>query len=397
MIKPLTGNYAAAWGARLARVGVVSAYPITPQTTIVEKLAEFIERGEMDARIIRVESEHSALSAAWGAALGGVRAFTATASHGLLYMHEMLWWAAGSRIPLVMAVVTRTIGPPWNIWTDHSDIMGQRDTGWLIMMSEHNQEVLDSIIQMFKISEDPKVFLPGIVGLDGFILSHTTEPVDIPDQDVVDRFLPERRQPYILKPGDPLIMGNIPSDLRDNVKMRWDIHRSQERAKGVIRDVDREWAKLTGRSYGGLVERYRCDNAKYHIIGMGAWVGDMKEAVDILRDMGYGIGLVKVRYVRPFPGEEIAETLASSKGVIVFDRSVSPGSAGPLYLDVLSHAYIHGVRVPIQNVLAGIAGIDVGYDDIIGGVTMFINALEEGRWPLPSKIQWYFGGGEWWP
>lgn len=390
-VKPLTGNYAVAWGARLSRVKVVAAYPITPQTTIVEKLAQFIERGEMDAKMIRVESEHSALAATFGAAAGGVRAFTATSSHGLMYMHEMLWWTAGARIPAVMAVVTRTMGPPWNIWTDHSDIMGQRDTGWLIMMAEHNQEVLDMTIQMFKITEDPRVFLPGIVGLDAFILSHTTEPVDIPEQELVDSFLPPRKQPYVFMGGDPLIMGNIPSSLEENMRMRWDIHRSMEEAKRVIHEVDAEWEKLTGRGYGGLTECYRCSDAQYLVVGIGAWVGDMREAVDYLREeFGVKVGVLKVRFVRPFPREDILKWASSVKGIAVFDRSISPGSAGPLFLDIAAHMMASGAMLPVKNFLAGIAGVDVTYEDIADALLRFVSEVEEVG-TVKQPIEWYFG------
>ncbi|RLG73464.1 MAG: pyruvate ferredoxin oxidoreductase [Thermoprotei archaeon] len=390
VIKPLTGNYAVAWAVKLARVRVVSAYPITPQTTIVEKISEFVEKGEMDAKMIRVESEHSALAAVYGAASGGVRAFTATSSHGLMYMSEMLWWVAGARVPLVMAIVTRTMGPPWNIWTDHSDFLSQRDTGWLMMFAEHNQEVLDSIIQLFRITEDPRVFLPGMVALDAFILSHTTEPVNIPDQSLVDSFLPERRQPYVFRAGEPITMGNIPSNLEEQMRMRWDIHESLEAAKKVIAEVDQEWSKLTGRSYGGLIDCYKCSDAKYFIVGAGAWVGDMREATDLLRSEGYKVGLVKIRYVRPFPSEELASVLKNAKGVIVFDRAVSPGSAGPMYLDVATHLAAQSVRVPIKNVLAGLAGVDVTYEDIAGIVKSFVNELES-KGTISKYIEWYFG------
>ncbi len=390
VVKPLTGNYAAAYAAKLSRVKVVAVYPITPQTTIVEKLAQFIENGEMDAKIIRVESEHSALAAAYGAASGGVRAFTATSSQGLLYMHEMVWWVAGSRIPLVMTIVTRALGPPWNIWTDHSDIMDQRDSGWLIMMAEHNQEVLDETIKMFKITEDPRVFLPGIVGLDAFILSHTTEPVDIPDQELVDTFLPPRRQPYVFRPGDPLLMGNVPRNLKDNMRMREDIHNSLEVAKKVIEEVDEEWGKLTGRRYGGLIECYRCEDASHFIIGIGAWVGDMREAVDSLRTNGIRVGLIKVRYVRPFPHEDILKWVANAKSVIVFDRSVSAGSAGPLFLDVAAHLMAAGIRVPVKNILAGITGLDVTHEDIADAVLKSVAEVEE-TGKFSRFIEWYYG------
>ncbi len=390
VVKPLTGNYAAAYAAKLARVKVVAAYPITPQTTIVEKLAQFIDNGEMDAEMIRVESEHSALAAAYGAASGGVRAFTATSSHGLLYMHEMVWWVAGARIPLVMAIVTRTIGPPWNIWSDHSDLMDQRDSGWIIMMAEHNQEVLDEIIKMFRITEDPRVFLPGMVGLDAFILSHTTEPVDLPDQGLVDSFLPPRRQPYVLRAGDPILMGNVPRDLHDNMRMREDVHKSLEEAKRVIQEVDEEWYRLTGRRYGGLIECYRCEDADHFIVGIGAWVGDMREAVDRLREKGVRVGVIKVRYVRPFPREELLKWLANAKSVIVFDRGVSAGSAGQLFLDIAAHLMAAGVRVPVKNVLAGVTGLDVTYEDIADAVLKSVAEVEEtGR--FSTFIEWYYG------
>ncbi len=390
VIKPLTGNYAVAWAVKLARVKVVSAYPITPQTTIVEKISEFIESGDMSAKMIRVESEHSALAAVYGAASSGVRAFTATSSHGLMYMCEMLWWVAGARVPLVMAIVTRTIGAPWNIWSDHSDFLSQRDTGWLMMFAEHNQEVLDSVIQLFRITEDPRVCLPGMIALDAFILSHTTEPVDIPDQSLIDSFLPERKQPYVFRAGDPITMGNIPSSLKEQMRMRWDVHESLKATKKVIMEVDQEWSRLTGRSYGGLIECYRCSDARYFIIGAGAWVGDMREAVELLRSEGYDVGLIKLRYVRPFPAEELAEAVKGAKGVVVFDRAVSPGSAGPLYLDTVAHLAAQNVRVPIKNTLAGIAGVDVTYEDIAGVVRSFVNEVES-KGVVSKYVDWYFG------
>lgn len=393
VLETLTGNYAVATAVKLARVKVVSAYPITPQTTIVEKIAEMIESGELDAEMIRVESEHSALAAVYGAASGGVRAFTATSSHGLLYMHEMLWWVAGSRIPLVMAVVTRTIGPPWNIWTDHSDVMGQRDTGWLIMFSENNQEVLDETVKLFRITEDESVYLPGIVTLDAFILSHTSEPVDVPDQEVVDAFLPQRRQPFSLRAGDPLIMGNLPKDLKWNMRLREEIHRAMERAKRVIEDADELWSRLTGRKYGGLTECYKCEDAKHFIIGAGAWTGDMKEAVDYLRDkFGVKVGLIKIRYFRPFPREDLIKWLNNARSAIVFDRSVSPSVGGPLYIDTTTSLTSAGVRLPIKNVLAGIAGVDVTPADISDIVLKSLDEVSESG-SFKQSVTWFYGGG----
>jgi pyruvate ferredoxin oxidoreductase alpha subunit len=384
----LTGNYCVAHAIKLSRVKVVSAYPITPQTTIVEKISEMVDSGDADIKMIRVESEHSALSAVYGAATAGARAFTATSSHGLLYMHEMVWWAAQARVPLVMAVVTRTIGPPWNIWTDHHDIMGQRDTGWLIAMAETNQEVLDETIKLFKITEDPRVFLPGMIGLDAFILSHTVEPVEVPEQEVVDSFLPERRQPYTIRFGDPLVMGNIPSDLLVNARMRWEVHKALESSAHVIDEVDREWGKITGRYYGGLVECYRCDDADFLFIGVGAWVGDMRLAVDKLRDVGYRFGALKVRYIRPFPGARILELVKGRKGVVVLDRSISAGSAGPIFLDLAAYLQGKRVTVPIKDVVAGLAGFEVNYEDFVKIGEKFAGEVLELGW-VKDYLEFY--------
>jgi len=391
-LKTLTGNYAVATAVKLARVNVISAYPITPQTTIVEKLAEMVELGELKADMIRVESEHSALAAVYGAASGGARAFTATSSHGLLYMHEMLWWVAGSRIPVVMAVVTRTIGPPWNIWTDHSDVMDQRDTGWLITFAENNQETLDETIKLFRITEDERVFLPGIVTLDAFILSHTTEPVDVPDQSLVDAFLPPRKQPYVFRAGEPIIMGNIPRDLKWNMMMREDIDKAMERAKKVIEETDLLWGRLVGRRYGGLTECYRCEDAKHFIIGVGAWVGDMREAIDYLREkFGLKIGLIKIRYFRPFPKEDMIKWLNNAVSAIVFDRSVSPGAGGPIFIEVLASLASAGVRIPVKGVVAGLAGVDVTPEDIANAVLTSVSEVEE-LGTFKQSISWFYGG-----
>ncbi|MEO3992703.1 MAG: pyruvate ferredoxin oxidoreductase [Desulfurococcaceae archaeon TW002] len=392
VLKTLTGNYAVAIGVKLARVKVISAYPITPQTTIVEKLSEMIELGELEAEMIRVESEHSALAAVYGAASGGVRSFTATSSHGLLYMHEMLWWVAGARVPVVMAVVTRTIGPPWNIWTDHSDVMDHRDTGWLITFVENNQEVLDETIKLFRITEDERVYLPGMVALDAFILSHTTEPVDIPDQSLVDAFLPPRKQPYVFRAGDPLIMGNIPRDLKWNMKMREDIHKAMERAKKVIEEADHLWGKIVGRRYGGLTECYRCEDAKHFMIGVGAWVGDMKEAIDYLRDrFSLRVGLIKIRYFRPFPSEDIIKWLNNAASVVVFDRSISPGAGGPIFIEVLASLASAGIRIPVKGVIAGLAGVDVTHEDLANVMLASISEVEE-LGAFKQSISWFYGG-----
>ncbi|MEB3805975.1 MAG: pyruvate ferredoxin oxidoreductase [Desulfurococcales archaeon] len=389
VVKTLTGNYAVAYAVKSARVQVVSAYPITPQTTIVEKISEMVEKGELDAKMIRVESEHSALAAVFGAASAGARAFTATASHGLLYMHEVVWWVAGARIPVVMAVVTRAIGPPWNIHVDHQDIMDQRDSGWIIAIAQENQEVYDLTLQAFKISEDPRVYLPVMVGLDGFILSHTTAPVDIPDQDLVDQWLPPRRQPYVVAPETEVVMGNIAPD-EDHYMMRYSMAAAMEAAKQVIEEVDKEYGEIFGRSYGGLVECYRCDDADYFVLLAGSWAGDAKRAVDFLRDeKGLPVGVVRIRFLRPWPQERLAEILSGARGVLVFDRAISMGSTGVLFAETAQTLYPY--KVNMKGLIAGLAGVDVDPKRIADEVEKFISQTEEGvvyrpvEWLLPNK------------
>ncbi|ADL19459.1 2-Ketoisovalerate:ferredoxin oxidoreductase (VOR), alpha subunit [Acidilobus saccharovorans 345-15] len=388
-MKALTGNHAVSEAVKLARVEVIAAYPITPQTTMVEKLAEMVDKGELEAKMIRVESEHSALAATLGAAAAGARAFTATSSHGLLYMHEVLWWTAGARIPVVMAVAARAIGPPWNIHVEHSDVMDQRDTGWIISVAQENQEAFDLTLQAFRISEDPRVYLPMIVTLDGFILSHTVAPVDIPSQEEVDNWLPPRRQPYVITPESNVVMGNIASD-EDYFMMRYSIQAAMKAAKQVISEVDLEYGKAFGRSYGGLVECYRCDDADYVIVITGSWAGDAKKAADMLRDKGVRAGVARIRFVRPWPEEDLRDKLSNKKGVIVFDRSVSFGSYGQLFSDTA--ATLYGTKVSMRGVIAGLGGVDVRPDDIMSEVMDFVGRVEEvglvyepQRWMLPKK------------
>lgn len=378
--KILIGNIAISEAVKLARVEVISAYPITPQTIIVEKLAEMVDSGELKARYIRVDSEHSALAAVYGASAGGSRVFTATSSHGLLYMYEMLWWVSNSRLPVVMAVVTRSIGPPWNIHTDHQDALTVRDAGWIIGFAENVEEAFDMTLQAYKISEDRRVLLPSIIALDGFILSHTAEPLDIPSQEDIDNWLPPREPlPFVMKPGDSFTVGNLGPD-EVTMELRWYIWRAMERAKKVIDQVDSEYSDITGRSYGGLTEKYRVDDADYIVIGMGSWCGDIKEAIDILRDEGYGVGLLRIRYVRPLPIEYIARYGTRSKAVLVIDRAVSMGYGGILAGEVAS--ILRG-RCPVKGVIAGLGGVDMRSEEFVDIIKRFIEEYE-----LDLDINW---------
>ncbi len=384
---PITGNYAVAYAAKMARVQVVAAYPITPQTSIVEKLAEFIESGELDATMIRVESEHSALAATFGAALAGARAFTATSSHGLLYMHEWVHWTSRARVPVVMAIVTRTIGTPWNIWPDHSDFMDQRDTGWILGFGMDNQEVFDLTVQAFKISEDPRVYLPVMIGLEGFILGHTTMPVELPDQKELDDWLGPRRQGYVIDGREPLAIGNLAWP-EDTEEMFMDIQKAMEEAKQVIKEVDESYGKLTGRKYGGLIQCIGCSNAKYVAIAMGAWAGDLIEAVQRLRDEGYPVGVVRIRFVRPFPIEDLWRIINGVKGVIVFDRAISFGAWGQIYTDLVAGLAQYTRNLPvISNIVAGIGGVNVTHTDFYKLVKNFVDIVEKGE--QPPVFTWY--------
>ncbi len=374
----LTGNHAVAYAVKLSRVDVIAAYPITPQTTIVEKLNEFIEHGELEAEIVHVESEHSALAACVGAAAAGARTFTATSSQGLLYMHEMVWWAVGTRLPIVMAVVTRAIAPPWNIWSDHNDILDQRDSGWIISMAETNQEALDMTIQAFRIAEDERVLLPVMVGLESFIMSHTATPVEIPDQEMVDAFLPPRNieKPFILDPNNPISHGSICGP-GCYMEFRYLMHNAMRSARKVIYEVEREYEKIFGRHYSGLVENYRLNDAKIAVVTLGSIAGDAKEAIDNLRSEGYSVGVLRIRYIRPLPYDELRENLCTKDLVVVVDRNVSMGSCGVILTEVKSVLYDCPKKPEIKGYIAGLGGRDITYSDFENMVKKAYSEVEE--------------------
>ncbi|KUO90650.1 MAG: pyruvate ferredoxin oxidoreductase [Thermocladium sp.] len=393
--KVLVGDHAVAEAVKLARVQVISAYPITPQTLIVERLAEMVDGKEMDARFIRVESEFAALASVYGAAAGGARAFTATSSHGLFYMYEMLWWAAASRLPLVMAVVTRSLGPPWNIHDEHTDLMAIRDSGWIIGMAQNVQEAFDMTLASYKITEDPRVLLPVAIGLDGFILSHTAEVLETPGQDVIDSWLPPRdpRVPYLIEPGgEPITMGNMVKSDSYHMLLKKMMDDSMSEARKVIQDTFNSYAKLTGRNYGGLVECINCSDANYFVVSMGAWSGDLLKAVNDLRMEGYRVGMLRIRFVRPFPEEEIAAIASSAKGIMVFDRDYSAGFGGVLAGEIMG---LVPPTVSFKGVLAGLAGVDVSPSDFKEAIKGFIDETEE-LGPMRIRKEWLMPrmGGE---
>ena len=357
----ITANVAVAHAARLARVEVVPGFPITPQTTIIEQITEFINDGEMDAEFIPAESEHSVMSVAIGASAGGVRTFTATSSQGLAFMYEMLFAAAPMRLPIVMVNANRSVGAASGIWTEHNDSLPVREAGWLQVYVEDGQEALDATLQAFRIAEDARVRLPVMVCMDGFILTHTVEAVDVPERSEVDRFLPRFDTTNALVPSEPMVMSPIvPPEFA--MEMRYQQDRAMQAALEVVNAVDEEFAELFGRRYGGLFEEYRMEDAEFAMMGLGTWVGAAREAVDQLRAEGRKAGLIKLRFVRPFPAEELRGALKGMKAVGVFERSASFNGFGPLFTELRSAMY--GTGVPITDHFGGIGGRDITVPDV---------------------------------
>jgi pyruvate/2-oxoacid:ferredoxin oxidoreductase alpha subunit len=357
MRKVIMGNHAVSWGAQLARVEVISAYPITPQTQIVEELSEMCADGRLPARFIKVESEHSAMAACIGASAAGARAFTATSSQGLALMHELLHWAALGRLPIVMADINRAMAPGWSIWTDQNDSLSQRDTGWIQLYCETNQEVLDTTIQAFRIAE--AVDLPVMIVLDAFFLSHTSEPVDIPERDQVDGFLPTRKPRHKLDTEDPRSFGALvrPEAYLEFRRRQQD---AMEESLGVMAGVDTEWGRATGRFYG-LIEEYRTEGADLVLLTSGTVTSTARHVVDLLRERGERVGLVKVKVFRPFPTELLRTALAGVPKVAVFDRNISPGHGGIFAEELRSALYDLDSedRPKVFGYVLGLGGRDV--------------------------------------
>ncbi len=357
MKQVMVGNHAVSRGVRLSRVEVVSAYPITPQTQIVEELSEMCADGRLAARFIKVESEHSAMAACVGASAVGARTFTATSSHGLALMHEMLHWATGARHPIVMANVNRALGPGWNIWTDQNDSLSQRDTGWIQLYCETNQEVLDTTVQAFKLAET--VDLPVMIVLDAFYLSHTAEPVDVPDQEVVDEFLPKRDARSKLDVDDPHSFNAL---VRPDsyMEMRWQQQEGMEEARTVFDQIQDEWQRLVGRRFEA-VEAYRVADADLLLVTSGTVTSTARFVVDRCRDRGERVGLVKVKMFRPFPTESIRELLRGVERVAVLDRNISPGHSGIFAEEIRAGLYdlAPDDRPNLFGYIIGLGGRDV--------------------------------------
>jgi pyruvate/2-oxoacid:ferredoxin oxidoreductase alpha subunit len=355
MEKVITGNYAASYGAMLARAQVIAAYPITPQTSIIEKLASFCADGDLDAVFIKVESEHSAMAACIGASVTGARAFTATSGQGLLLMHEMLHYAAGARLPVVMTSVNRGVAPGWSIWTEQTDSLAQRETGWIQFYCESNQEVVDTVIQAFKVAE--QVLLPTMVVLDAFVLSHTSEVVDIPDQELVDEYLPPYEPEWKLDIDDPRAFGALVTP-NEYFELRYRMQQSMDDVFEVARRADEGFAERFGRRWQ-LVESYRMEGAEVALVTSSTVTSTARDVVDEMREQGHPVGLVKVRLFRPFPADDLLAALQDAKKVAVLDRNLSPGLGGIFAQEIKSVLFRTAVQPVLFSFILGLGGRDV--------------------------------------
>ena len=385
-IQILDGNHAAALGAKLSRVQVIAAYPITPQSPVTESLSEFVEGGDLNAEYIAVESEHSAMAVCTSASIVGARTFTATSSHGLAYMHEMLHWAAGTRLPIVLACVNRAIGAPWSVQNDQQDSISQRDTGWIQIYARNNQEILDSVIQAYRIAES--VYVPVMVCYDGYILSHTEMPVDVPSQEDVDRFLPPYKPHTILDPANPrnynLVTLANPRVNTDGIlchgymELRYLLQEALQKSRETIINIGEEFGQLFGRSYSNLFWEDRLDDAEIVIVAMGSLAMEATVAADILREEGHRVGVLSLRVFRPFPKDYLIKALSKSRLIVVFDKNISYGSEGATCSEIKSALYGSRINAVIRNFIVGLGGRDVKAREIADAVRKSLPSLEEG-------------------
>jgi len=357
MQKILTGNQSSAWGAMCARAQVVSAYPITPQTTIIEELADLVDKKMLEAEFIKVESEHSAMAGCIAAQAAGARTFTATSAQGLALMHELLHWAALGRLPIVMADVNRAMAPGWSIWTDQNDSLSQRDTGWLQYYCESGQEVLDTVIQAYKVAE--AVDLPVMLILDAFFLSHTYEAIDIPGQEATDPYLPPYKPTIYLDVKEPHAFGGIvPQDIY--MEFRYKMQLAMDEALIVAEQADIEYKERFGRGYG-LIEPYYTDDAEIILVTSSTVASTTRLVIDELRAEGRSVGMLKIRLFRPFPFEMVRKALANCKRVAVLDRNICVGMGGIFAQEIRNALYQQELdrRPHILGYIVGLGGRDV--------------------------------------
>ena len=382
----LTGNYAAAYGAKLCRVDAVPVYPITPQTSIIEKILVLIKEGEFWAEYIPMESEHSVMAAALAAEATGVRVFTCSTSQGIAYMHENLFIAAGLRLPMVMAVPNRPLAPPVNLFSDYSDSMAQRDTGWIQFYVEEPQEVVDTIVQGYKVAEHKDVLLPVMVCYEAFLISHFLEPVELPEQKRVDGFLPPYEPDHVVLDPDNVMHLQVLTTDQYFMEYKYQMQEAMDRSKKVIKAVDEEFGEKFGRSYGGLLQEYHMDEAEVAILSMGSIAGLSREAVDRLRNEGIRIGSIKLRVFRPFPKEDLLEKTKNIKLLIVFDRDASVGMGGIVYSEAAGCLFNQRSKPVMVNYIIGLGGREVTLKDMITLTKEALGKVEQGG--IVEPIRW---------
>lgn len=371
--KVISSAEAVSEAVKRARPSVIPVYPITPQTKISEKLADYVADGELDAHYIKVESEHSAMSAAIGASGAGVRVFTATSSQGLAYMHEPVFAAAGMRVPIVMANANRALSSPINIWNDQQDSISERDSGWIQIYAETGQEAFDTVLQAFKISENPDVLIPTMVCIDGFILTHTVDPVEVLSQEEVDTFLPKYTRGYsYLDPEDPMSLGTL-ADTESYIEIRHELEKAMEHSLEVIEEVGKEFGDLFGRYYG-LVEEYKSEDADIILIAMGSICGTIKDVVDKQREEGKKVGLVRIRTYRPFPKEALKNAVKDAK-LAVLDKDISLGAGGAVYLDTKAT-----LDNEVYGFVLGLGGRDITPEHIEEIIEKTENPVNDVEW-----------------
>lgn len=383
----VTGNYAAAYGVKYARAEVIPVYPITPQTSLMEKIIEFINHGELDAEFVPVESEHTAMAVAIAAETMGARSFTASSSQGLVYMHEMLFVASGMRLPIVMCIVNRSIGAPNNLLGDLQDSLDIRDTSWIQLYAENAQEIMDIVVQAYKIAEDRRVLLPVAVCYEGIIISHCMEPVMFLDQQKVNQFLSNYNPEHVLlDPNHPTHVQAILTDDAYYMEYKYQQQIAMENAKLVIQEVDESFGELFGRRYGGLVESFWAEDAEVILLTLGSISSTARRVVRDLRKRGIAIGFVKLRAFRPFPRELIQSLLSRVKGVAVIERDASIGSGGVVYTELSSALYANDPKPKIVNYIAGLGGREVTYETLMILAKKTLQMVEDNSEFQP--VQW---------
>jgi pyruvate ferredoxin oxidoreductase alpha subunit len=363
MMKVVEGSYAVAHAVMCCLPDVVSAYPITPQTHIVEHLSQLVADGELDSEFLTVDSEFTALSVLVGSSAMGARCYSSTTSQGLALMYEVLFNVSGMRMPVVMTVANRAMGAPLNIWNDQQDSISARDVGWIQLYAEDVQEAVDATPQAFKIAEDPDILTPAMVCMDGFILTHVYEPVELLDREKVMGFLPAYRPADILDPANPKTFGAF-ADPSTYTEFRYQLFEAQQRALAKIEQVAKEFGETFGRYYGGVIDTYQSEDAEVVIVTMGSVIGTIKDAIDEMRAEGISVGLVKVRSYRPFPVQALRSALKNAHVIAVLEKDVSIGNEAGLLTDLKASFYNSNIRTPVVGFTAGLGGRDITIKDI---------------------------------